>query len=328
MTTPKLFITVILLVATFAGLGTAQSSSDHLTVILDFFANPSQLPLFVAESEGFFDEVGLNVDLQVPADPSDAAQFAAVGRVDLALTPSFDLVLLRDRGLDLTAVGSLIQSPLGGLMVLKSSGIKTLADLRGKRIGFSLEPEEPALWATMLESVGISQGEYELINIGFEAIPTLLGGQVDAAGVFRNFEPILLDLEGIDTVFFPFEEHGVPSSWQLVFAGNPSIIESKADEISRFLSAVRRAVDFTLRDPNQALNAFFTANPELAADDQRELNIRSTLATLLLFQGAPCHNDADLWAELQDFTIERGLIESPSALEDLFNVELLPEVCN
>jgi len=255
------------------------------------------------------------------------AQLAAAGRVDVALTPSFDLVILRDRGLDLTAVGSLIQSPLGGLMALESSGIEALEDLAGKRIGFSLEPEEPALWTAMLATVGVAPDEFELVNIGFEAIPTLLGGLVDVVGVFRNFEPILLDLQGIDTVFFPFEDHGVPSSWQLVFAASGSTIASKSDEITRFMSAVGRAVDFTLKDPNRALNAFFAANPELAANDQRELNIRSALATLLLFQGAPCHNDAQTWTTLQDFIFQAELIDSPSPLDTLFVTHLLPDDC-
>lgn len=308
-------------------LGAAGQPADRLSVVLDFFTNPSQLPLFVAQAEGFFEEAGLRVEIQEPADPSDPPQLAAANRVDLALSTAFDLVILRANGLPLTAVGSLIQSPLGGLMALKSSGIQSLADLAGKRIGFALEPEEPALWRAMLASAGVGPDEFELVNIGFDAIPALLGGQVDAVGVFRNFEPILLALDGIETVFFPFEEHGVPSSWQLVFVASEDTLAAKPDAIGRFLSAVERAVAFTLKNPNAALNDFFALNPQLAADDQRELNIRSALATLLLYQGAPCHNDATTWMRLQDFIFENDLIERKSDLEMLFTAALLPPAC-
>ncbi len=320
-----MMVVILLLISTIAG--TAQSS-DHFTVVLDFFVNPSQWPLFVAEAQGFFAEVGLNVDIQEPADPSDPPQLAATGSVDLALTTSFDLVIQRDRGLNLTAVGSLIQSPLGGLLSLRSNGIETLADLRGKTIGFALEPEEPALWTAMMRSVGVEPGEYELINIGFDGIPLLLAGQVDAIAGFRNFEPILLELGGADVVFFPFENHGIPNSWQLVFSTNSSTIETKGDEISRFLQAIQKAVEFTLNDPNGALNDFFELNPTLAADDQRELNIRSALATLLLYQGAPCHNDTVTWTALQDFIFDQNLIENKAELSDLFNLNFLPSICN
>jgi len=323
----KLSLLAFLLLIGSVMAGSAQST-DRLTVVLDFFVNPSQWPLFVAEAQGLFAEVGLNVTIQEPADPSDPPQLAATGSVDLALTTSFDLVIQRDRGLSLTAVGSLIQTPLGGLVALRSNGIETLSDLRGKSIGFALEPEEPALWTAMMRSVGVEPGEYELVNIGFDGIPLLLSGQIDAVSGFRNFEPILLGLEGADVVFFPFEDHGIPSSWQLVFSANPTTIETKGDEITRFLDAVQKAVELTLRDPNGSLNDFFALNPTLAANDQRELNIRSALATLLLYQGAPCHNDAQAWAALQDFIFDQSLIETKADLADLFNSNFLPSACN
>lgn len=322
----KLAVLATLLLLGSVMAGSAQTG-DRLTVVLDFFVNPSQWPLFVAEAQGFFADAGLDVDLQEPADPSDPPQLAATGRVDVALTTSFDLVIQRDRGLNLAAVGSLIQSPLGGLLSLRSNGIETLADLRGKTIGFALEPEEPALWTAMMRSVGVEPGEYELVNIGFDGIPLLLAGQVDAIAGFRNFEPILLELDGADVVFFPFEDHGIPSSWQLVFSANAATIETKGDEISRFLQAVHRAVEFTLNDPNGALNDFFELNPTLAAEDQRELNIRSALATLLLYQGAPCHNDAEAWMQLQDFIFDQNLIATKAELSDLFRADFLPPVC-
>jgi len=322
----KLAVVVALLLVGSMLSATGQLA-DRLTVVLDFFTNPSQLPLFVAQAEGFFEDAGLIVEIQEPTDPSDPPQLAAANRADLALSTSFDLVILRANGLPLTAVGSLIQSPLGGLMSLKSSGIETLADLTGKRIGFALEPEEPALWRAMLASAGVGSDEFELINVGFDAIPALLGGQVDAVGVFRNFEPILLALDDIETLFFPFEDHGVPSSWQLVFAASESTLAAKPEAIRRFLSAVQRAVVFTLKDPNTALNDFFALNPALAANDQRELNIRSALATLLLYQGAPCHNDATTWMRLQDFIFEHNLIAGKSDLNALFTADLLPPAC-
>mgnify|MGYP002624667752 CR=1 FL=1 len=161
----------------------------------------------------------------------------------------------------------------------------------------------------------------------FDAVPALLGGQVDAVGAFRNFEPILLGLDGVPTVFFPFEDHGVPSSWQLVFVAGEAALAQKGEAIGRFLEAVARAVAFTLKDPNRALDDFFAQNPALAADDQRELNIRSALATLLLYEGAPCHDDAATWTRLQDFVFERGLIDAKSPLEALFTAERLPASC-
>ncbi len=324
----KLLVLIALLLGSGVASGSArQPAPERLTVMLDFFANPNHVPLYVAQAEGFFAQQGLSVDIQVPADPSDPPKLAAAGRVDLALTTSLDLVITRAAGLKLTAVGSLIQHPLGGLMTLRSSGITNLADLRGKKIGFSLAPEEPVLWTAMLATVGLKPGDFQLINVGFNTVTALLAGQVDAIGAFRNFEPIELALMGHPTVFFPFEEHGIPNSWQLVFVASEATLSAKSGSISKFLRALQQAITFTLRDPNRALDDFFSLNPDLAAPDQRELNIRSLLATLLFFQGAPCDNDPAKWAELQDFLFDQGLISKKSKLAELFTSALLPPEC-
>jgi putative hydroxymethylpyrimidine transport system substrate-binding protein len=308
--------------------GTAQTTLDHLTDMLDFFANPNHVPLYVAQTEKFFSDQGLEVDIQIPADPSEPPKLAAAGRVDLAITTSLDLVITRAAGLRLTTVGSLIQHPLGGLMVLSSSGIQTLADLKGKKIGYSLEPEEPVLWTAMLATAGLKPGDFQLINVGFNTVTALLAGQVDAIGAFRNFEPIQLALMGHETTFFPFEEHGIPDTWQLVFVASEATLQTKSELIRKFLLALSDAIAFTLRDPNRALDDFFAANPDLASADQRELNIRSMLATLLLFQGAPCDNDPARWTTLQDFLAQKGLIPQKSSLDQPLTPTLLPAGCS
>lgn len=330
MRSPKFLLLGLIALALLAGAapGVGQSSTERLTVMLDFFANPNHVPLYVAQAEKFFADQGLDVDIQVPADPSDPPKLAAAGRVDLAITTSLDLVITRAAGLTLTAVGSLIQHPLGGLMTLKSSGIKTLADFKGKKIGFSLEPEEPALWTAMLATAGLKPGDFQLINVGFNTVTALLARQVDAIGAFRNFEPIELALMGHETVFFPFEEHGIPDTWQLVFAASEATLQTKSELIRRFLRALSDAIAFTLRNPNRALDDFFTLNPDLAATNQRELNIRSMLATLLLFQGAPCDNDLAKWTALQDFLFDKGLIAKKTELSELFAPALLPPDCS
>jgi len=158
-------------------------------------------------------------------------------------------------------------------------------------------------------------------------LAALLAGQVDAVGAFRNFEPLQLGLMGRETVFFPFEKHGVPDHWQLVFAASPFTLEAKGETIGRFLDALAEAIRFTLENPNRALDALFARNPDLRAPDQRELNVRSMLATLRLFQGAPCHNDPERWERLQSFLSDKELIASASPLDELLDTSLLPDAC-
>ncbi len=317
-------IAVLLCVWVFVP-GSAQS---RLTLILDWLPNPNHVPLYVAQEMGFFAAEGLSVSLQAPTafDPSDPAKLTAAGRADLGITTPINLIIVRAQGVPLTAVGSLIQKPLGGLLALKERNIKTLADFQGRKIGYSLEPEEPVLWAAMLETAGLKPGDYQLINVGFDTLPALLTGQVDAIGAFRNVEKILIEVqEQKETVFFPFEGHGIPDHPQLIFIANETTVQQKAELLRKFLRAVARAIVLTLQDPNRAFGLFLKANPDLQRD--ADLNRLFFDATIVFFQGAPCHNQLDKWARLQDFLFEKKLIEHTSDLTQLVNINLLPPEC-
>lgn len=317
-------IAVLLVAWAFA----PSSAQSQLTLILDWLSNPNHVPLYVAQEMGLFAAEGLAVSLQAPTafDPSDPAKLTAAGRADLALTTPINLIIVRAQGFPLTAVGSLIQKPLGGLLTLTERNIKTLADFQGRKIGYSLEPEEPVLWAAMLETAGLKPGDYQLINVGFDTIPALLTGQVDAIGAFRNVEKILIEVqEKKETVFFPFEEHGIPDHPQLVFIANQTVIRQKSELLRKFLRAVARALALTLQEPDRAFALFLKANPDLQRD--ADLNRLFFDATIALFQGAPCHNRLDNWARLQGFLLEKKLIERPSELSQLVNINLLPPEC-
>ncbi|MDW8111013.1 MAG: ABC transporter substrate-binding protein [Candidatus Bipolaricaulota bacterium] len=305
-----------------------SGAQSPLMVVLDWLPNPNHVPLYVAQEMGFFRAEGLSVSLQAPTafDPSDPAKLAAAGRADLAITTPINLIVIRSQNVPLTAIGSLIQKPLGGLLALKERGIRTLKDFKGRKIGYSLEPEEPVLWTAMLETAGLKPGDYQLINVGFDTLPALLTGQVDAIGAFRNVEKILIEAqERKETVFFALEEHGIPDHPQLVFVANDTVAQQKSDFLRRFLRAVARAVALTLQDPNRAFALFLRANPDLQRD--ADLHRKFFDATLALFAGAPCHNQLDRWAKLQTFLFERKLIARPSELARLVTVNLLPSEC-
>jgi putative hydroxymethylpyrimidine transport system substrate-binding protein len=158
--------------------------------------------------------------------------------------------------------------------------------------------------------------------VGFNTVPVLLAGKVDAIGAFRNYEKIKVELLDYETVFFPMEEHGIPDNYELIFIAAEGA-KVKTKKIKGFLKALAEGIDLTLKDPNRALDTFFDVHPQL----KDELNWRAFLATLLLFVGSPCHNVAEKWVDMQDFLFERGLIERKAPLEKLFTEEFLPKEC-
>lgn len=282
------------------------AAAERLTVLLDWFVNPDHAPLVVAHERGFFADAGLDVQLIAPADPNDPPKLVAAGKADVGVSYQPQLHLHVGAGLPLVRVGTLIATPLNSLVVLADGSVRTIKDLKGRKIGFSVGGFEDALLGAMLERHGLSRADVDLVNVNFALSPALLSGRVDAViGAFRNFELNQLALEGRQgRAFFP-EEEGVPAYDELILIAHAGATNDP--RLGRFVDAVERAVLFVVNHPAEAWAAFVRAYPDL--DDA--LNRRAWADTLPRFALRPAALDQRRYRRFASFLAGRKLIGDP-----------------
>ncbi|WP_170419787.1 ABC transporter substrate-binding protein [Ruegeria arenilitoris] len=287
-------------------------AQDKMTVLLDWFVNPDHGPIIVAQEKGYFAEQGLEVEIVPPADPSAPPRLVAAGQADLAVSYQPQLHLQIHEGLPLKRVGTLVATPLNCLLVLEDGPIKSLADLKGKKIGFSVAGVEEAILTAMLNAHGVSLDDIEMINVNFSLSPSLMTGQVDAViGAFRNFELNQMDIEGVPGRCFYIEEEGVPPYDELIYVANPETMDK--DMIVRFLAATEKATQFIVNNPEKSWEIFAATSPEL----QDELNARAWVDTLPRFALRPAGFDAGRYARFEAFLKDSGMIDSINPVSDI-----------
>ncbi|MBP2314549.1 ABC transporter substrate-binding protein [Azospirillum soli] len=295
-----------------AGLLTAlpAAAQDKLSVLLDWFVNPDHAPLVVAQEKGFFKEAGLDVTLTAPADPNDPPKLVAAGQADLAISYQPQLQIQVGEGLPLVRIGTLVSTPLNSVVALRDGPVKSVKDLKGRKVGFSVGGFEDALLGAMLEKHGLTLKDVELVNVNFSLSPALLSGQVDAViGAFRNFELNQLDIEKKPGIAFYPEEEGVPAYDELIVVAHQT--KAADPRIKRFLEAVERATFYILNHPEEAHAAFINGRPEL----NDELNRRAWAATLPRFSHSPAALDTVRYARFAEFLKARGLIQKVEPVE-------------
>jgi putative hydroxymethylpyrimidine transport system substrate-binding protein len=187
--------------------------------------------------------------------------------------------------------------------VLADGPIRTIADLKGKKVGFSVGGFEDALLGAMLERHGLSLTDVTLINVNFSLSPSLISGQVDAViGAFRNFELNQMDILQRPGRAFYVEEEGVPAYDELILVASAERLDDP--RLTRFIAALEQGVQYLVNHPEESWQLFIKGRDDL--DD--DLNRRAWADTLPRFALRPAALDTGRYARFAEFLKERGML--------------------
>jgi len=290
-------------------LPSAALAQEKLTLLLDWFINPDHGPLIVAREKGFFAAQGLEVEMIEPADPSAPPKLVAAGQADLAVSYQPQLHVQIAEGLPLIRIATLVATPLNSLVVLKDGEIQSIADLKGRKVGFSVGGFEDVLLGTMLQKHGLSLDDVELVNVNFSLSPSLISGQVDAViGAFRNFELNQMDIVGRPGRAFYVEEEGVPTYDELIVVAKAGTENNPA--YRKFVDALEAATSYMINHPQESWEVFKGTDAKL--DD--ELNKRAWADTLPRFALRPGALDHARYDRFAAFLKDAGMIETVPTL--------------
>ncbi len=177
--TRRLFAVLMAALALFVA-RPAAAQQEKLTLLLDWFVNPDHAPIIIAKERGLFAKRGLDVQIVEPSDPSAPPRLVAAGQGDIAVSyqPSYTRAI--HQGIPVIRIGTLISTPLNTLTVLADGPVKSLADLKGRTIGYSGSGIHDMMLRTMLKSVGLTEADVKLVNVNFALSVALVSGRADA----------------------------------------------------------------------------------------------------------------------------------------------------
>lgn len=282
-------------------------ANEKISLMLDWFVNPDHAAIIVAEQQGYFKKHGIDVEIIEPADPSMPPKLVAAGKADMAVNYQPQLHMQVSEGLPLVRIGTLVSTPLNSLIVLQNSGIDSIADLKGKTVGYSVNGFEESLLTAMLDTAGLKPDDVKWVNVNWSLSPSLMSGKVDAVyGGYRNFELNEMAINKHPGKAFYPEEHGIPAYDELILVVNKTqLSEAKFD---KFLAALEEATIYTLNHPDAAWQAFQNYKPK---ELDNELNRRAWKDTLPRLALRPRALDnkryADMTAFLQKYKMVKAM---------------------
>lgn len=336
MTRSRRPLAVLLSAALLAGtlaLSACSSKDDtagtpqprQVTLVLDYLPNADHVGIYMAQARGEFRKAGLDVRIVTPSDPAAPLKLLAAGRADIAISYEPEIMLARDKRLEVMSVGALAQRPLTSLMTVKGRAVDP-AKLTGKTVGTAGIPYQDAYLDQILQSAGVDPATVRRVNVGFNLVPAMLSGRVDATlGAFWNVEGVQLRLEKRRPRIAPVDELGVPPYDELVLAAGFDTVQQDGAMLRRFIQALQRGTRAAEADPAAAVAALRDAAPDLS----KRFAAASVEATLpVLFPEEPGRpfgfQNLQQWQDYADWMRRNDLLTQPVDVGTLATNEFLP----
>lgn len=328
-TRQKLISIVLILSSALAACTTAQpqltqSTLTHVRLPVGYIPNIQFAPLYVAVEKGYFADAGIEIEFDYSLE-TDAVSLVGANTLQFAVVSGEQVLLARAQGLPVVYVCAWYQEYPVGVASKVANGIRSPADLRGRKIGL------PGLYGAnyvgldaLLFSAGLSEQDVTLDSIGYNQVAALAADQDEAVSIYVANEPVQLKAEG-----YELNEIRVADYVQLASNGiitNEATIRSDPDLVRRVNRAFLRGLADTIADPEAAYDISTKYVDELSKSD-RATQMEVLKRSIDLWRtSTPGRSDAQAWTNMRDTLLKMGLLQKSIGLEQAFTNEYVDPV--
>ncbi len=315
------------------GTGTAATTPTatavaptEVTLMLDWTPNTNHTGFYVAKAKGWYDEVGLDVNIVEPAT-TGTAQVVGAGQAEFGVSVQEQAIPARAEGVPVVSIAAIIQHNTSSLMALASAGILRPRDLEGKTYGGFGGALETALVKTLITCDGGDPESVKFVDVG--NVDYLIGmeqGQYDFVWIFDGWDLIRArEIEKKDVSTIPFIDYVncIPDWYTPLIITNETMIREQPDTVRRFVEATTRGYEFAIDQPEEAARILLAAAPEL--DQTLVLKSATYLAQQYVEPGHPWgKQDPAVWTRFEEFLRTAGLVDRKIDVNAAFTNDFLP----
>jgi NitT/TauT family transport system substrate-binding protein len=223
---------------------TEKAVQPAKTISIGIMPDAESIPLIIADKNGYFSKQGVNVKLVPFKAAKDLDSALQSGQLDGMITDIVAVLFANDGGINIRMAAK--TDGTIKLMAGRNTGINSVGELKGKRVGFSSNTIMEYTLDRMLEAGKLSAADVNKIAI--PQLPTRLemlqGGKIDAA--ILN-EPLAgLAIKSGAQVLTTTDQLGNRAG---VIAFTTKVLEENPAEIKAIFRAYNDAVEYIQKEP-------------------------------------------------------------------------------
>lgn len=289
---------------------------------MGYIPNAQYAPFYVAVDKGYFAAEGIQIEFDYKFE-TDGVKLVGANSLPFAVVSGEQVVLARAQGLPVKYVAQWYHTFPVAVFSLASSGIRTPADLKGKRIGLpGFFGASYVGWRAFLAANGMTEADVKQEAIGFTQREAVQQGKVDAAVGYVNNEPVALAEAGFPvTVFVVGEKANLVANGLMT---NDETIRSNPALVRGMTRAFLRGVTDTLNDPDAALKIATKYVDGLRADDPVQRKVMLATADMMRTSGRQGASTLAAWENTQATLLAMGQVQKALDPAVYFTNEFLP----
>ena len=242
------------------------SANDHMTLTLNFLAQPAQAGFFLAQEKGYYRDVGIDLTIVEGKGSSTTAQITAAGQNDIGFINAGTVISLINKGAPLQIIAAPIQGNFMSVAFLTKENIKTPQDLIGKTVAACPGCAQIPMFKAMLAKVDIPESKVHLINVDQSAHVSMLeDGKIDAAAGDPNSISIEMRHRGDQVTDMFFQDWGIRLV-NFVLAARTDKLKANPALYQRFVAASLRGWHDVRTHQDDAIAALQHQYPEIKLD--------------------------------------------------------------
>ncbi len=251
----KILLSLILvLIVTACGNSSEGATGDNAKhnepIKIGFSALPSWYLWHLVEEKGFFEKQGVDVELVYFPVYADSLSALNTGEIDGNSQALIDTIAPLENGIKLKSV-FITDNSNGGDGLVATKDIKTVEDLKGKKVGTEIGTIEHFFMLTALEQAGLKEEDVNFTNLAVQdAGTTFIAGNLDAAGLW---EPFLSTAETEGNGHKLITSAEFPGLIADIFVVSEEIAENRSEDIEKITAAWFDAVNYYSENEEESL---------------------------------------------------------------------------
>jgi len=316
----KNLILLLLLLLLLSVAPLAYAKDIKINYRLKWLFNTSVAGDIYAEAGGFFKEAGFAVHVKEGSPEKNAINELELKRADFGVASADQVIRALDRGAKILVIAQLFQvNPMQWIYRADQPEIKTLQDLKGRRIGVTFGGNDETIMNTLLAKAGIRKKDLTLTGVRFDFTP-FLRRKVDVWPVYRNSQGVILkdklEREGERVNFFNPADFGVNFVANSVITSE-SMMKNNPDIVEEFLNALLKGWEEAMDPGNE--EKVLKAVKKFDRGNNNDIRKKQLGATRTLIKPS-AHikigtNDNNAWKQTESIRLGEKQIKKPVYIE-------------